>query len=177
MTERERINAAADIQRDYGITVTPDNEILPLIMSIKNLEKNCRLSIQEAANSLPTGRKTYQFGSSAQAFFFGLGRWGLAALVAVAGLVIFLVDTMMHSSAEREYLQTRVAVDKMYGDIQRANNLGYLKDVQVLEDEKGKYFLLEETGGNGKAEAGKNFQLIRDSHHRLLAKIYTVYYK
>jgi hypothetical protein len=177
MTERERIDAAAEILREYGITVTPDNEILPLIVSIKDLEKNCRLSIQEAANSLPTGRKTYQFGSSAQAFFFGLGRLGLAALVAVAGLVVFLVNIMLHSSAEREYLQIRQAVDKMYGDIQRPNNLGYLKDVQILEDEKGKYFLLEETGSNGKAEAGKNFQLIRDNRHRTLAKIYTVYYK
>ncbi len=176
MTERERIDAAAEILREYGITVTPDNEILPLIMAIKELGAECRESIQEAVAAIPAGRKVYHFGSTAQAFFFGLGKWGLVGLVAVAGLIIFLVNTMLNSAEQREYLQAREAVDKMYSDIQKATSLGYIKDVPILEDSKGKYFLLEETGSGGKAEAGKNFQLIKDGHH-LSAKIYTVYYK
>lgn len=177
MTERERIDAAAEILREYGIPVTPDNEILPLIMAVKELRADCRASMQEAAATIHKGRKEYHFSTTAQAFAFGLGKWGLAGLAAMTALVIFAVNTMLHSSAQREYLQACEAVEKLHDTLKKADNLGYLKDVEVLEDRKGKYFLLEETSDHEKAEAGKNFQLIQKRHHRQIAKIYTVYYK
>ena len=177
MTERERIDAASEILHEYGITVTPDNEILPLIMSIRGLEKGCRQSIQSAVDAIPGKQKSYHFNSAGQAFFFGLGRWGLAAVIVAAGLVFWFVGSLQHSAAQAEYLATRVAIEKMQAAMQRANDLGYLKDVSILEDERGKYFLLQYVGNSKMAEAGKNFQLIRDGNNHLVVKIYTVYFK
>ena len=166
----------ADILRKTGIPIGPTNEILPLLVYIREMQDQCIAAIKVGLPKSAPSVKMVQISTGRHAILHGLSSWGFGAILAGIGILIMALNYTANSNAQKEFEHTKALYSAMQADIQRVNDLGFLKNVEVKEDAKGKYFILQNATGHHETQAGKDFILIQDGKDSY-AKIYTAYFK
>lgn len=174
MTEKERIEFAAGILQKYGVPIDPNNEILPLMLSIKDMQDQCTAAIKAALAGPQRPAKVVQINAARHAILYGFASWGIGATLAGIGILVLAINFATNSAQQKDFERTKALYTAMQADIEKVNDLGFLKTVDIKEDATGKYFTLQNAAGKHESQAGKDFFLIQDGK---AAKIYTAYFK